>query len=213
MNDEKKSRPAVDWKEIRNRMEKVRSVIEQGWIPGPEEERKILRQKALSLAKEPGKEATEEEMEIVDFLLAHERYGIDAGFVREVYPLNSLTPVPCTPPFVLGIINIRGQIISVIDLKKFFDLPEKGLGDLNKVIILTSEKMEFGILADAVLTVRRIPVNELQPSLSTLTGIREDYLKGIARDRTVILDGKRLLADRDLVVNEEPGGVFRNPQA
>ncbi len=213
MNDKKKTRPAVDWKEIRNRMEKVRSVIEQGWMPGPEEEKKILRQKARALAKEPEKEAAEEKIEVVEFLLSRERYGIEARWVREVSPLSSLTPVPCTPPFVVGIINLRGQIISVIDLKKFFDLPEKGLGDLNKVIILTSEKMEFGILADAVLTVQRIPVNELQPSLPTLTGIREEYLKGIARDRTVILDGKRLLADRNLVVNEEPGGVVKKPQA
>lgn len=48
-------------------------------------------------------------------------------YVREIYPLKEFTPIPCTPPFVLGIINVRGQILSVIDIKKFFDLPEKGL--------------------------------------------------------------------------------------
>jgi purine-binding chemotaxis protein CheW len=114
--------------------------------------------------------------------------------------------VPCTPPFVLGLINVRGQIMSVIDLKKFFDLPEKGLTDLNKVIIVSDDKMEFGILADNVLGVRSLPLAELQPALPTLTGVREEYLKGVTRERTVILDGKKLLGDRKIVIHEETGG-------
>ncbi|MDA8388699.1 MAG: chemotaxis protein CheW [Nitrospiraceae bacterium] len=196
-------KPAIDWKEIRRRMEKVRAVIEQGWVPGPEEERKVLGQRARALAKEPEKEAAGEEMEIIEFLLARERYGIEISYVREAYHLSDLVPVPCTPVFVSGIINVRGRIVSVIDLKKFFELPEKGLGDLNRVIILRSEEMEFGILADAILDVRKIPVKGLQPSLPTLGGVREEYLRGIARDGTVILDAARLLADRKLVVNEQ----------
>jgi purine-binding chemotaxis protein CheW len=204
MNDKKApDTQSINWKEIRRRLEKVRSVIEEGWIPGPEEEKKVLRQRALALAKEPEKEDREEGMEIVEFLLARERYGIEASYVREVYPLNDLTPVPCVPPFVLGIINVRGQIISVIDIKKFFDLPEKGLGDLNKVIIIESDAMEFGILADEIVGMGKLRQEELQASLPTLTGIREEYLKGIATDRTVILDAAKLLADRKLVVNEQ----------
>lgn len=194
---------SIDWKEIHARLEKVRSSIERGWRPDPEAEKMILRQRARALAEEPEEEGTGEVIGIVEFLLARERYGIEASHVREVYHLRDLSPVPCTPPFVVGIINVRGQIISVIDIKKFFDLPDKGLGDLNKVIILKSDEMEFGILADAVLDVSKVPLDELQPSLPTLTGIREEYLKGITRDRTVILDGGRLLADRKLVINEE----------
>ena len=131
--------------------------------------------------------------------------------MREVYPLKELTPLPGTPPFVLGLVNVRGQILSVIDLKKFFDLPEKGLTDLNKLIILDSgdlalskaEGMAFGILADAVLGVRPLPVSELQPSLPTLTGIREEFLKGVTRERVVILDADRLLSSKDIIVHEE----------
>ena len=48
--------------------------------------------------------------------------GLSPDFVREVYPLKDYTPLPCTPPFVLGLVNVRGQIISVIDIKKFFDI-------------------------------------------------------------------------------------------
>jgi purine-binding chemotaxis protein CheW len=117
--------------------------------------------------------------------------------------LRAFTPLPCTPSFVLGIINIRSQILSVIDLKKFFDLPDRGLTDLNKVIVVHDDRMTFGILADAVLAVRSIPLDDMQPSLPTLTGIREAYLKGVTSERLVILDAGKLLADTTLIVLEE----------
>ena len=139
----------------------------------------------------------------MEFLLAYEKYGIESSYVREVYSLKELTPLPCTPLFVLGIINVRGQILSVIDIKKFFDLPEKGLADLNKVIILHSDSMEFGILADVMLGVRNVLLSELQPSLPTLTGIRQEYLKGITAERVVILDAEKLLSDKQIIIHEE----------
>lgn len=123
--------------------------------------------------------------------------------MREVYPLEELTPLPCTPPFVLGIVNLRGEILSVIDIKKFFDLPEKGLTDLNKVIVLEFEDMAFGIVADAISGVRRISRAAIQPSLPTLTGIREDYLQGVTAERVVVLDAEKLLNDEKLIVNEQ----------
>jgi purine-binding chemotaxis protein CheW len=64
-------------------------------------------------------------------------------------------------------------------------------------------EMEFGILADSIIGVRTIPLTELQPSLPTLNGVREEYLKGVSKDRTVVLDGKKLLSDRKLIVHEE----------
>jgi purine-binding chemotaxis protein CheW len=194
---------SVNWKEIRRRMEKVRSVIEDGWTPGPEEQKKVLKQRALALAKEQKKDDVGEGIEIVEFLLARERYGIEASYVREVHPLNALTPVPCTPPFVLGIINVRGQIISVIDIKKFFELPDKGLGDLNKVIILRSDAMEFGILADEIVGSGKLLLDELQPSMPTLTGVREEYLKGVTVDRLIVLDSEAILSDKRIVVEEQ----------
>ncbi|MBI2986299.1 MAG: purine-binding chemotaxis protein CheW [Deltaproteobacteria bacterium] len=172
-----------------------------------EEEKKILKARAKELAREAREEKTlEQSMEIVEFLLASEKYGVESSYVREIYPLKELTPVPCTPSFVLGIINVRGQILSVIDIKKFFDLPEKGLTDLNKVIILRNDKMEFGILADVVLDVRAILKEEIQPPLPTLTGIREEYLIGITRERVVILDAEKLLVDKKILVHEEIPG-------
>jgi len=170
----------------------------------PEEEQGILHARARALAREPDREkAREASLEIMEFLLGYETYGIEMSWVREALPLKDLTPVPCTPPFVLGLIGVRGQILSVIDIRKFFDLPEKGLTDLNKVIVIRDEGMEFGILADAVLGVRSIPLTGLQPSLPTLTGVREEYLRGVTQERLVVLDGRKLLNDKRLVVHEE----------
>ncbi len=202
--DASRGRPrAIDWEEVHRRLKTARAAVENEWVPTPEEKRSILRERARALARESKKYDSGGEIEIIEFLLAYERYGVESAFVSEVYPLKDLTPVPCTPVHVIGIVNVRGQVLSVIDLKKFFDLPEKGLGDLNKVIILKADAMEFGVLADVVLGVRRIAVSELQPSLPTLTGVRGEYLKGITKDRTVILAAQSLLADKKLVVNEE----------
>ena len=208
LRKEKKSKPAlVDWREVERRLEAARAAAERVWAPSPEETKRILKARAEALAREPKPtQAADAHLEVVEFLLAYERYAVESRHVREVYPLENLTPLPCTPPFVLGIVNVRGEILPVIDIKKFFDLPEKGLTDLNKVIVLRSDSMLFGILADAIVGVRSVPLADIQPSLPTLTGLREDYLKGVTPDRTVIFDAEKLLADERIVVEEQVPG-------
>lgn len=165
------------------------------------EKAKVLKERARALAKEGVRVAEDESyLEVVEFMLAHERYALELTHIREVYPLKELTPLPGAPDFVLGIINVRGQILSIIDIKKFFELPEKGLTNLNQVIILESEEMEFGILADEILGTSSIPASTIQTSLPTLTDIREEYLKGVTGDRVVILDGEKILSDEKIVV-------------
>lgn len=194
----------IDWSEVHRRLEAIQAALDRESTPSPEKKKEILRARARALAREVEvPEAAQGDLEIVEFLLAHERYGIESSSVREVYPLRELTPLPGTPPFVLGIINVRGQILSVIDLKKFFGLPEKGLTDLNQVVILHDDQMEYGILADAILGVRSIALAEIQPSLPTLTGIREEVLKGVTGERVVILDAPKLLSDPRMIVHEE----------
>ena len=192
------------WSEVYGRLNGIRDMIQKGLAPTGEEKTKILRARARSLALEPlKKDAVETSLEVVEFLLAHERYAIETVCVREVYPLKELTPLPCTPSFVLGVANVRGEILSIIDIKKFFELPEKGITDLNKIIIVHNGEIELGILADVMLGVRSIPSKRIQPSLPTLTGIREEYLKGVTDERVVILDAEKILSDKNIVVHEE----------
>jgi purine-binding chemotaxis protein CheW len=171
------------------------------------EQREILRQRARVLARPPelenDKGAT---LEVLEFRLAKERYAIEARHVREVYPFKELTPLPCTPAFVLGIVNVRGQILPVLDLKRFFDLPETGITDLHRIILLRGNDLDLGLLADMSVGVHSIPLASLQPSLPTLTGIGQEYLKGVTGDRLIVLDVARILADPKIVVHEEPEG-------
>jgi purine-binding chemotaxis protein CheW len=164
----------------------------------------ILRARAQALARPPEQApAAETLLEVLEFRLAQERYAVETRHVREVHPLKDLTPLPCTPPFVLGIVNVRGHILPVFDLKKFFDLPELGLTDLHRIILVRGGDLEFGLLADVIVGVRSIPVESLQSSLPTLTGIRADYLKGVTAEHLVVLDLARIMADPKIIVDEE----------
>jgi len=206
MSIPRKNKKPTDWREVELRLETARIATEHIWAPTAEDTQRILKERAQTLARETvPAEAADAGIEVIEFLLAHERYAVASEYVREVYPLEDITPLPCTPAFVLGIVNLRGEILSVIDIKKFFDLPEKGLTNLNKVIVLESADMVFGIVADAISGVRRIPRAGIQPSLPTLTGIREDYLLGVTAERVVILDAEKLLTDEKLIVQEQVG--------
>lgn len=206
MSGEKNQRVAIDWAAVRQRLDAARAATERAWNPDVQTTVRILAERAKVLARTVGEAQDADTLEIVEFMLAHERYGVETSFVREIHPLTNLTLLPCTPTFVLGIVNLRGEIVSVMDIKKFFDLPEKGLTDLNKIIVLQSELMRFGVLADVIHGVRRISVADIQPSLPTLTGIREQYLKGVTSERTIVLDAERLLADGGIVVQEQVEG-------
>jgi purine-binding chemotaxis protein CheW len=109
--------------------------------------------------------------------------------------------LPSTPPFVLGVVNARGRIVPVVDIKTMFGLPDRGLTDLNKLIIVRANGMELGLLADAIVGVHRVPQQDIQPSLPTLSGIRADYLKGVTKERQVIIDAEKMLLDEKLLVH------------
>lgn len=166
------------------------------------ERARILKERAQKFSAPGTPSITEDVFEAVEFVLAHEVYAVASEHVSEIYQMSELTPVPCTPDFVLGVINLRGHILSVIDIKKFFNLPEKGLTDLNKVIVLKSGEMEFGILADSVTGIRLIDRGMLDTSFATITGRREEYLLGVTKDRVAVLDASRLLTDPGIVVRE-----------
>lgn len=192
-----------NFSEIEQRLKTAHYEIERVWTPSAEETQQILKARALALAEKPAPGELGDGIEVVEFLLAHEHYAVESCYVREVIYVESLTPLPCTPPFVLGIANVRGEIIPVIDLREFFELPERGLTDLNKIIVLQSGKILFSILVDRIVSVRGILIAHIQPSLPTLTGIRENYLKGITPERLVILDAERLLMDDNIVMQEQ----------
>jgi purine-binding chemotaxis protein CheW len=194
----------IEWAKIYERLERARASLAQGGVMSAERQRQLLKARARELARPLRPDAPPENvLEVIEFRLAEARYAVETQWVREVWPLRELTPVPCTPPFVRGVINVRGRILSVLDLRRFFALPPGGLSDLNKVIILRKAALEFGILADRVLSVRQLPGAELHSVAPALAGLRAEYLHGVTSDAVIVLAVNQLLADPRLIVREE----------
>ena len=196
---------STDFSEVEQRLEAARAGLENIWAPSAEETQQILQTRAQTLALEASSlgEDVEDAVEVLEFTLAYERYAVETQYVNQVAMLEQLIPLPCTPDFVLGIVNLRGAILPVLDLKNFFELPVKGLTDLNKIIVLQSEKILFGILADEIVGVRNILLREVQSSLPTLTGVRKDYLRGVTPERITLLDAEKLLISENIIVQEQ----------
>ncbi len=162
----------------------------------------VLRSRAKALAKLPASQTKiEDGLELVEFLVAGDKYAVDSLSVREVYALRELTPLPCAPTFILGIVNVRGQILAVLDIRRLLDLTATGLTNASRIIVVEDNGSEVGLLADEILGVSRIQPDDLQSTLPTLTGIRGEYLKGVTDARVVVLDLSKIMAD--IVVNDE----------
>jgi purine-binding chemotaxis protein CheW len=195
---------SIDWTEIHRRMTAAEAAIAHAGRASGDETRAVLKARAEALARAGDENAgTRDVLEVVAFTLGQEKYGIETRYIREVCPLNELTPLPGAPVFVLGVVNVRGQVLSVIDIGKLFDLPQRGVADLDRILVLQDGGMEFGILGNSILGVVQVPTDELQPTLPTLTGLRGEYLKGVTPDRMAILDAARLLSDENIIVREE----------
>lgn len=169
-------------------------------MSGARNARQILESRAAALARPAPGAAAADLFDVVEFSLASERYAVEVVHVREVYPLRSLTPVPCTPAFVLGIISVRGEICAVMDLREVFGLPAQGLTNATRAVILRSPDMQFGILADTVLGVRPVPASSLAAAPD---GKPVSFVRGIAPDGLIVLDAAALLAHPSMRINEE----------
>ena len=165
---------------------------------------KILKDRAAVLAR-PFFEEVDNGKELIGlgFLLSDEHYVIDASFVVEVIQINELTQLPSCPPFIMGIINVRGRIISVINLKTFLNLPSKGITNHNRVIVVKHQQIEIGLLADEVTGNMLVFTDQLQIPLSTLSSRQKEYLVGITKDHTVLLDIEKFLSAGEIIINEE----------
>ncbi len=167
------------------------------------EELETLESRARNLGVPRESTDIGESIEVLRFTLAQEHYAVEIEHVEEVHPFRDLAPIPCTPNYLVGAVSWRGRVLGVVDVKKFFGLPERGLVTLNRIVVLKNDTMEFGLMADEILGVSRLPLADLKAAVATLTGIRRDYLRGIGPDSLVVLDGAALLSDERLIVNED----------
>ncbi|MBT3011713.1 MAG: chemotaxis protein CheW [Candidatus Thiodiazotropha sp. (ex Lucina aurantia)] len=139
-------------------------------------------------------------IQFVTFILMEEVYGINVMQVQEVLRITEIAPVPGAPPYVLGIINLRGNVVTVIDTRTRFGLPTKEVDDASRIIVIESEKQVVGILVDAVAEVVELRETDIDPAPNVGTEESSRYIQGVAtqEDRLLILvDLNKLLTDEE----------------
>jgi purine-binding chemotaxis protein CheW len=191
------------WVHLHQRLAEFERRLLDGFAMAPEQLAARLRERTRQWACAEQAEAPEDQLEVLTFSLSNELYAIGSEHVAQVLPLHQYTPLPSTPAYVLGIVNVRGRIVSVLDLRVLFELPINGLAECSFLLILHSAEMEFGLLIDRVLGVAPIRREALQDGPANLSGVRADYLLGVTAGQCTVLDGARLLGDPKLRVMVE----------
>ncbi len=139
------------------------------------------------------------EEQLVVFELAGESYGVEIGRVQEIDRMQAITVVPQAPPFVEGVINLRGRITPVVDLRTRFGLPKAEPTPLTRIVVVKAGEEWVGLVVDAVSEVLRIPVDAIEPPSAMVTTAESTYLRGIAKLESRLI----ILLDLDRVLDKE----------
>jgi purine-binding chemotaxis protein CheW len=123
-------------------------------------------------------ELKEENQQFVIFRLAQEWYGVEISKVKEVIRVGKITYLPSSPKYISGIISLRGNILSVTDLKTVFNLPHEEPSEKMRIIAIESGILETGFLVDEVVESIEVPVSKLEPALLTIPSEGAKYLAG-----------------------------------
>lgn len=144
-------------------------------------------------------EQREETLQLVVFRLAREWYGVDIKRVREVIKLNKVTYLPSCPDHIAGIVNLRGNILSVTDLKAFLNLPREEPSEKTRIIAVESGVLETGFLVDEAVGSIELPVKMITPVIPTIPAEGARYLEGQCKldDKFIgILSVEKVLEER-----------------
>ncbi len=133
-------------------------------------------------------DAKKDVLQLVTFRLGTEEYSLDILSVQEIIRHMHLTKVPRTPDFVEGVINLRGRVIPVLDLRKRFGLPSDEKTNETRIIVVEVEGKTVGLKVDAVSEVLRLPAAAVEPPPSLIAGIESEYIKGVGK-----LDGRLII--------------------
>jgi purine-binding chemotaxis protein CheW len=145
-------------------------------------------------------QANDEVLQWVTFQLEEETYGINVMQVREVLRYTEIAPVPGAPDYVLGIINLRGNVVTVIDTRSRFGLMEGEITDNTRIIVIESEHQVIGILVDSVAEVVYLRSSEIDTTPSVGTDESAKFIQGVSnRDGKllILVDLNKLLTDEE----------------
>ena len=179
-----------------------------GWEQLPDDSaaiQEIFAARARALARPLETALREETDRCVILALGVERYGIDVRFVQEIHAVGEITSIPGVPPFWAGLVNLRGRLYPVLDLRRYLiphgapDTPQTG----GKIVLVAVSGVEVALLVDDAPTVRSIARAEIGPPLGETVISRRQVIAGITSDLLSVLDLEVLLKDPQLVVKEE----------
>jgi purine-binding chemotaxis protein CheW len=139
--------------------------------------------------------------QVVSFRLGDEEYGVDIMSVQEIILVGCITQVPEVPPHVLGVINLRGNVIPILNLRRRFGMPDAPTEDATRIVVMNLRGRTVGAVVDGVNEVLRLSHEEISPTPPSLGGAGRDYVLGLARrkDRLLILlDMARLLGGTEM---------------
>lgn len=142
-----------------------------------------------------------EEMQLVSFNIGSEEFGVEILKVQEINRMVDITKVPQAPHYVEGVINLRGKVIPIIDLRKRFNLEIKAHDKNTRIVVVDINGSIMGMIVDAVSEVLRLPADTIEPPPELVTGINSEYIKGVAKlkDRLLIfLDLSQVVAAEEL---------------
>jgi len=136
----------------------------------------------------------------VTFSLAEETYAIDVLQVQEVLKMTEIAPVPGVPDYILGIINLRGSVVTVIDARRRMSLPERAPDDASRIVIIDVDNQNIGILVDSVAEVVQIPPDAVDPAPAVGNDQTSRFILGVSSTEdglTIVIDLNKLLSDED----------------
>lgn len=138
-----------------------------------------------------------ENLKVVVFQLADKEYVIPVSQVQGIEKLIHITRVPKTPSFVKGVINLRGVVTPIIDLKSRFGLGESNLNDSSRIIIISLDDMNVGVIVDSANDVLDISKDSIEPQPEVVGGLEQDFIAGVTKiDKRLLI-----LLHLDLVLN------------
>ena len=126
-------------------------------------------------------ENVNDELKLIIFKLGREEYGMDILRVQEIKRMMSITRVPSTPPIIKGVINLRGSVLPVIDLRTRLGLVETELGDAARIIVIMANDTTVGFIVDEVVEVTTINTQNIEVAHALSTGLSTEYISGIAK--------------------------------
>ncbi|MEN6617734.1 MAG: chemotaxis protein CheW [Syntrophorhabdus sp.] len=128
-------------------------------------------------------------LQLVTFKLGTEEFGVDILKVQEINKMMNITRIPNAPVFIEGVINLRGKIIPIVDLRKRLGFRDQPYDKSTRIIVVELDGLVLGFIVDSVSEVLRIPQNTIEPPPSMVAGVESEYIEGVGKldDRLLIL--------------------------